>query len=362
MLAVLTCVPNAKRKLAASVMAALSVASIGTAVLTVPASASTNAAGRSPFDRSTDNVRSRVHLTPGLASSARPTSAPRTSPSCDSTFHQVASQNPGGAGNIIFNNAMAVVTADDIWAVGAQVEFSGPGLGPDSTLAEHWNGATWSAIATPNPGVDNNDLWGVASVPGATVSTNNVWAVGDSTDGSGVEHSMALQWNGTGWNQIAVPPVGTGNNVLFGVTAVSSTDIWAVGDTQSDTNPLTARRTLIQHYDGTKWLAVTSPDVSPGSSDRLNAVAATGANDVWAVGRSIDSGGAERTLILHYNGAAWTITTSANHGIYDNAIRYRRLRGRQLDRHQRTIPHPAGAVERGRVVRRRDAGRLAGNA
>ena len=320
MLVVLTCVPNIKRRLAASVMAALSVASIGTAVLTVPASASTNAAGRSPFDRSTDNVRSRVHLTPGLASSARPTSAPRTSPSCDSTFHQVASQNPGGAGNIIFNNAMAVVTAGDIWAVGAQVEFSGPGLGPDSTLAEHWNGATWSAIATPNPGVDNNDLWGVTSVPGATVSTNNVWAVGDSTDGSGVEHSMALQWNGTGWNQIAVPPVGTGNNVLFGVTAVSSTDIWAVGDTQSDTNPLTARRTLIQHYDGTKWLAVTSPDVSPGSSDRLNAVAATGANDVWAVGRSIDSGGAERTLILHYNGAAWTITTSANHGIYDNAL------------------------------------------
>ncbi|PYQ99890.1 MAG: hypothetical protein DMF96_05370, partial [Acidobacteria bacterium] len=120
---------------------------------------------------------------------------------------------------------MAVVTADDIWAVGAQVEFSGPGLGPDSTLAEHWNGATWSAIATPNPGVDNNDLWGVASVPGATVSTNNVWAVGDSTDGSGVEHSMALQWNGTGWNQIAVPAVGTGNNVLFGVAAVTSTDI-----------------------------------------------------------------------------------------------------------------------------------------
>src|SRR2546430_184936 len=219
MLVVLTCVPNIKRRLAASVMAALSVASIGTAVLTVPASASTNSAGRTPFDRTTDSVRSRVHLTPGLASGARPAAAPRTGPSCDSSFHQVPSQNPGGAGNIIFNTARAVVTAGDIWAVGAQVEFSGPGFGPDSTLAEHWDGAAWSAVATPNPGVDNNDLWGVTSVPGATVSTNNVWAVGDSTDGSGVEHSMALQWNGTGWDQIAVPPGGTGNNVLFGRTA-----------------------------------------------------------------------------------------------------------------------------------------------
>src|SRR5207244_8182444 len=110
--------------------------------LTVPQPAATHAARRSHLEPSTDKVRWRVPLTPGLASSARPTSAPRTSPSCDSTFHQVASQNRGGAGNIIFNNAMAVVTAGDIWAVGAQVEFSGPGLGPDSTLAEHWNGAT----------------------------------------------------------------------------------------------------------------------------------------------------------------------------------------------------------------------------
>src|SRR2546427_11075793 len=162
---------------------------------------------------------------------------------------------------------MAAGTADDIWAVGAQVEFSGPGLGRDSPLAEHWNGATWSAIATPNPGVDNNDLWGVASVPGATVSTNNVWAVGDSTDGSGVEHSMALQWNGTGWNQIAVPPVGTGNNVLFGVTAGTAPHIWAGGGTESDTKPLTPRRTLIQQYRGAKGVAGSPPNVSPWSSE-----------------------------------------------------------------------------------------------
>src|SRR2546422_442307 len=301
MLPVLNCAANIKRRLAAGVMAALSVASIGTAVLTVPASASTNAAGRSPFDRSTDNVRSRVHLTPGLASSARPTSAPRTSPSCDSIFHQVASQNPGGAGNIIFNNAMAVVTAGDIWAVGARVEFSGPGYGPDSTLAEHWDGTSWSAIPTPNPGVDNNDLWGVTIVPGATVSTNNVWAVGDSTDVSGVAatgandvwaigssiepggaaRTLILHYNGIAWTITASANQGIYANTLYGVTALSATAAYTVGN-WIDINGRS--HTLLEQWNGIAWSVVTTPDVSPGTLDNaLFSVAAPSANNVWTV-------------------------------------------------------------------------------
>ena len=88
---------------------------------------------------------------------------------------------------------------------------------------------------------------------------------------------------------------------------------------QSDTNPDTQRRTLIQNFDGTKWSAVASPDPSPASSDRLVAVAGTGPTDVWAVGHSIDASG-QHTLILHYDGLAWTITTSPNQGIYGNTL------------------------------------------
>jgi hypothetical protein len=47
------------------------------------------------------------------------------------------------------------------------------------------------------------------------------------------------------------------------------------------------------------------------SSDRLLAVSASGPNDVWAVGYSVDAG-VRRSLILHYDGAAWSIAPSPN--------------------------------------------------
>src|SRR5438045_2090646 len=308
MLAVLKCVPHIKRKLAASVMAAMSVASIGTAVLTVPASASTNTAGRLPFDRSADSVRSRVHLTSGLTSSAQPAAAPRTGPSCDSTFHQAASQNPGGAGNIIFDNALAVVTAGDIWAVGAQVEFSGPGLGPDSTLSEHWDGATWSAIATPNPGVDNNDLWGVTSVPGAIVSTNNVWAVGDSTDGTGLD-TLILHYDGAAWTITTSHNQGVYGNTLSGLTTLSSTAAYAVGNWY-DINGRS--HTLLEQWNGTAWSIIPTPDVSPGTMDNaLFSVAAPSANNVWPAGAAQVHGSIPSdTLVEHWDGTQWTIVPS----------------------------------------------------
>jgi hypothetical protein len=39
--------------------------------------------------------------------------------------------------------------------------------------------------------------------------------------------------------------------------------------------------------------------------NQLNAVAATSATDAWAVG-NYSSGSASGTLILHWNGSAWT--------------------------------------------------------
>jgi len=66
----------------------------------------------------------------------------------------------------------------------------------------------------------------------------------------------------------------------LGVAAVSWSDVWAVGRTfaagsSTDEEPLT------EHFDGTRWRAVTSPKVPGGS---LEAAAAVASDDVWAVG------------------------------------------------------------------------------
>jgi hypothetical protein len=236
--------------------------------------------------------------------------------SCDSQFHIVNGANPGATADVIVNSAIAAVGPNDLWAGGHQV--SGVGQ-PDRTLAEHWDGFAWASVPTPNPGIGNDDLWGVAAIPGATASPNNVWAVGDYTDAISVEHPMAIQWNGSGWNQFSPPSVGSGDNRLLGMAAVSATNIWAVGFSKVDNKTGTPTRTLVERYDGSTWSAVASPNRGPSTSDQLLSIVATSATDLWAVGRSVTAG-VTQTLIEHYNGLAWSIATSPNASGSENTL------------------------------------------
>src|SRR5258708_39433973 len=95
----------------------------------------------------------------------------------------------------------------------------------------------------------NAALQAVTAVPGAP--TNNVWAVGYGGGGA-----LAAQWNGNGWN-LFTPPTPPEGGVLASVTAISATDIWAVGSV-SVMYGMPARA-LIEHYDGTNWSIVPSP-------------------------------------------------------------------------------------------------------
>lgn len=65
--------------------------------------------------------------------------------------------------------------------------------------------------------------------------------------------------------------------VLNGVTAISANNIWAVGYNNN------MQQTLIEHWNGTKWNIVSSPN--PGSGGALlNAGRVPGTSHVWAVG------------------------------------------------------------------------------
>lgn len=86
-------------------------------------------------------------------------------------------------------------------------------------------------------------------------------------------------------------------NVLYGVVALSPTDVWAVGSMSSRANPTFRQQVLLEHWDGARWQAV--PAAIPGI---LFGVAAVDANDIWAVGQAPS----DLPLILHWNGAAWS--------------------------------------------------------
>ena len=134
----------------------------------------------------------------------------------------------------------------------------------------HASGTGWSVVASPNPTINDNVLQAVTAV-----STNKVWAVGYSvhgvSKGSMVKRTLIERYNGTSWHVVVSPNVGTGDNVLTGVAAISGKDVWAVG--------YSAGGALALHYDGLGWHIVAAP-----AACQFNAVTAISATDVWAVG------------------------------------------------------------------------------
>ena len=132
-------------------------------------------------------------------------------------------------------------------------------------------------------------------------STGNAWAVGDT----GVDQTLVLHWNGSSWKRVPSPSPSIGG-LLLGVAVKSATNAWAVGETASD-NP----DTVTLHWDGHRWRRAPSP--SPGPSQEnfaaLNAVAELSTSNVWAVGTSA---GATESLVLHWNGHFWKRFASPN--------------------------------------------------
>src|SRR6185312_5959056 len=102
------------------------------------------------------------------------------------------------------------------------------------------------------------------------------------------------------------------SNVLRGVHAVTADDAWAVGGFYDGTRS----RTLIEHWNGSSWRVTQSPSPGQGTDDFLDGVTATSHTDAWAVGQALGTTDAthSQTVILHWNGSAWTRMKSLNPG------------------------------------------------
>lgn len=211
------------------------------------------------------------------------------------------SANPSGA---TYSNLYAISCpgANDCTAVGTYEATPGLAL----TLAEHWDGATWSVESTPNPsGGTNNALYGVSCT-----SASDCMAVGGYTDSSGSDVQLTEHWDGTSWTIQSTPSVVPIRNWLLGVSCPSAGDCTAVGTANFET--------LAEHWDGTSWTVQTSPNPS-GRSAQLEGVSCTSASDCTAGGgifppKSIYLpvvGGVvvppDGTVAEHWNGSSWAI-------------------------------------------------------
>src|SRR5438093_1100269 len=63
----------------------------------------------------------------------------------------------------------------------------------------------------------------------SVITTNDIWAVGDYYDNNGIVRTLAEHWNGTQWSVMPSPNVDSVTNLFMSVSAISSDDVWAVG-------------------------------------------------------------------------------------------------------------------------------------
>jgi hypothetical protein len=170
------------------------------------------------------------------------------------------------------------------------------------TLALRWRNNRWTLMDTPNPVAAVSGLSGLACTgPTSCIAVGGYFV---SSGNSSNHYSLAEHWNGTEWTIVPTPNVPDAfDSVLMGVACAAPTDCFAVG--YSHTTLVTVP--LIQRWDGASWSIIASPNLPDSADTELSAVACAAATRCTAVGTS-----SYGTLVQRWNGSSWSIQPSPN--------------------------------------------------
>jgi hypothetical protein len=163
----------------------------------------------------------------------------------------------------------------------------------------------WHHVPSPSPAGRGVNLTAVV-----TISPFSAWAVGYRQNTFDSSRTLTEHWDGSNWTVVASPNVTRRPNVLTSVTAVSNSDVWAAGHASTRRG---TTKTLIEHYDGTTWSVFPSPNPRP-VANQLYAIEAQSATNVWAVGVKGPSAGGSTAITLteHFDGNSWSVVKSPN--------------------------------------------------
>ncbi len=209
----------------------------------------------------------------------------------------------GSMSELVFLDSLAVVSTDDMWAVGSvSVSQLQQGNSLGHTLIEHWDGHQWQVVASPDGAPqESNRLTSIVAI-----SANDIWAVGSmetpavSQSVGPTSSALVEHWDGSHWSVVPLP-VSLQSEFLNGVTATSADDVWAVG--AAITTGFANNVLLAVHWDGHSWSAATLPPTL--NLGYFLAVKATSASDVWAVGTG-DFRNPSPPIVAHWDGTHWS--------------------------------------------------------
>jgi hypothetical protein len=197
------------------------------------------------------------------------------------------------------------------------VPLKGNGAVPASSTPLAPTGLAWSIVTSPNTSAtQENVLSGVTCT-----SASDCWAVGNYLTDNFYYQTLIEHWNGAAWSIVTSPNTSTTqDNSLSGVTCTSASDCWAVGDYVIPNGNGFYYSTLVEHWNGAAWSIIPSPNASTRQDNQLRGVTCTSASDCWAVGQYNTDFSSPHTLVEHWNGAAWSIVTSPNNATSENYV------------------------------------------
>jgi hypothetical protein len=179
---------------------------------------------------------------------------------------------------------VSCVSATSCIAVGSETEG-----GRSLSLAESWNGKTWTALKTSSPSSTYNVLYGVSCQASSCV------AVG--TDGSGTSSSpLAETWNGKTWTASKPLTPKDEEAILTGVSCPSAADCVAVGTyLGTETEP------LLESWNGSSWTYMKAPS----APFTFAAVSCSSTEACMEVGQTLG-----KVAAASWNGKVWKVTSA----------------------------------------------------
>ena len=188
--------------------------------------------------------------------------------------------------------------------------------GASQPLAMAWDGTTWADQTVPVPARATGSGFSAVScaAPGVCI------AAGGYNKSSGEGFSLAEAWNGTAWTiQVAPMPARSGGSELFGVSCTAVAACTAVGAYLADesTAPATPRSgieilaPMATAWNGVAWHVTSAVNPAGSGGGALDAVSCTAAAACVAVGSyTPEISLAGITLAEGWNGTGWTLQPS----------------------------------------------------
>jgi hypothetical protein len=180
------------------------------------------------------------------------------------------------------------------------------------TLILRWNGSAWSRVASPTPGIAGG-LRAVSAAQDGTAWAAGFYCIARCGTEAPDLRTLVLRWDGSAWSEAPSPSPGR-SAVLAAVQAAAGDAAWAVGSTcvSACATSSESDRMVILRWNGATWSQATSPG---SGSTFLSGLAVAPGGTAWAAGASCSqycdtTSEADRTLIMRWNKAAWSISPS----------------------------------------------------